>query len=335
MKKILVVILGVIILLIAGVYWYFASIHRPAEKFEWGLTFSHSHMQYLGFDWKQAYLDILNDLKPKKIRIMAYWQDVEPEPEKYDFQIAAEMLEEAGKRNVDVILVVGHKQPRWPECHHPDWYEQLSKQERDAAQLRYIKNAVEYYKQFDAIKIWQLENEALFSFGENCPPTEQDLIRKQMEIIRSLDSRPILMTDSGELGRWLPTAKLGPDIFGTTMYRVVHNPKTGYFKYPLPPSFFHFKAGLVKKFSNVEKIIGVELQAEPWFTNGADGPATTDLKTQFALMNPKMFREYIGYAKRAGFSENYLWGVEWWYWLAKEKNDWGMWEEARKLFAEK
>jgi hypothetical protein len=157
------------------------------------------------------------------------------------------------------------------------------------------------------------------------------LIKKEMDLVRSIDSRPILMTDSGELGRWLPTANLGPDIFGSTMYRVVHNPRMGYFKYPLPPYFFHVKAGIAKKFAGVDRIIGVELQAEPWFS---DDVHRTDLQTQFALMNPKIFREYIDYAKSVGFEENYVWGVEWWYWLAQKHGDWGMWEEARKLFAE-
>jgi hypothetical protein len=324
----------VIVLVLIGASAYFASLHEPAKTFTWGVTFSPAHVEYLGFDWKTAYLDMLNDLKPKKLRLMTYWEGIEPAPEKYDFSQTAEMLAEAGKRGVEVILVVGHKQPRWPECHHPDWYERLSNSEKEEAQLRYVRNAVNYYKKFDAVKVWQVENEPFLMFGENCRMTPKELILKEMELVRSLDSRPIMVTDSGELGRWLPAARLGPDIFGTTMYRVVHNPTIGYFKYPLPPSFFHAKAGIVKKFSKVDNIVGIELQAEPWFTNGADGPRTTDLETQLSLMNPKIFREYVDYAKDAGFSENYLWGVEWWYWLAKEKNNWGMWEEARQLLSE-
>ncbi|HYC80084.1 MAG TPA: hypothetical protein VEC17_03590, partial [Candidatus Binatia bacterium] len=124
-----------------------------------------------------------------------------------------------------------------------------------------------------------------------------------------------------------------PDLFGSTMYRVVHSPKLGYFKYPLPPYFFKVKAGVAETFGGpqAENIMGVELQAEPWFANGIDG---TDIQTQYALMNPKIFREYVQYAKDVGFEENYLWGIEWWYWLAHKHNDWGMWEEARNVFAQ-
>jgi hypothetical protein len=329
MKKILTTII-VAILIFVSICWYFASLYTPSEKTEWGVTFSHTHAEYLGFDWKVMFLDILNDLKPKKLRLMAYWETIESEKGKYDYSQVAEMLVEAEKRNIDVILVLGLKQPRWPECHHPAWYNDLSQPQKDQAQLEYVKNAVAYYKQFKAIKIWQIENEALFSFGEDCPQTSKDLIKQEMKIVKEADPRPILLTDSGELGRWLPSARLQPDIFGSTMYRVVHNPKAGYFKYPLPPLFFEIKAGVVKKFSPVDRIIGVELQAEPWF---ADDMFKTDLETQYALMNPVIFQEYVKYAKDVGFEENYLWGVEWWYWLAQKHGDWGMWNEGKKILS--
>ncbi|HYC79769.1 MAG TPA: beta-galactosidase, partial [Candidatus Binatia bacterium] len=196
MKKALIVIAIILALFAAGCV-YFASKYEPSSTTEWGITFSHRYAESLGYDWKVMYLDMLNDLKPKKLRLMAYWEDIEPQPNVYDFSKAALMLEEAGKRNIEVILVVGHKQPRWPECHHPDWYGSLSQEERDQAQLKMVENAVNYYKRFDAIKIWQVENEALFTFGHECPKTPVDLIQKEMEIVRKADSRPILMTDSG------------------------------------------------------------------------------------------------------------------------------------------
>jgi hypothetical protein len=320
-----------LMLLVAG--WYLQSLYTPAQTTEWGITFSQNHARYLGFDWKLMYLDMLNDLKPKKLRLMTYWENIEPEPEKYDFSDAALMLAEAEKRGIDVILVVGHKQPRWPECHHPAWYANLSEQQKQEAQLRFVKNTVNYYRQFTAIKTWQVENEALFSFGDDCPQTPLNLIQKEMQIIREVDPRPILMTDSGELGRWVPTAKLKPDVFGSTMYRVVHNPRVGYFKYPLPPTFFKVKAGLTEKLTDIkaENIIGVELQAEPWFS---DDIYRTDLQTQYALMNDKILKEYVDYAQEVGFKENYLWGVEWWYWLAHTHGDWGMWNEAKNVLVE-
>jgi len=45
------------------------------------------------------------------------------------------------------------------------------------------------------------------------------------------------------LSSWRKEWDIG-DIFGTTMYRVVWNNLMGYFRYPLPASFYKFKANL-------------------------------------------------------------------------------------------
>ncbi|MGE5392809.1 MAG: hypothetical protein ACM3NH_03645 [Candidatus Saccharibacteria bacterium] len=326
--RIIIVCLAVLLVLFLGVCSYFYLKFKPATSFEWGISFSPGHAQYLGFDWKTMYLDMLNDLQPKKLRLVSYWDETEPERGRYDFQTQEEMLIEAGKRDIDVIMVVGQKQPRWPECHHPAWYNALSGPERAQAQLEAVRETVLRLKKYPAIKVWQVENEALFDFGAECPVIDKELFRQEIAAVRALDNRPILLTDSGELGRWVPTAKMKPDILGPTMYRVVHNPKFGYFQYPLPPAFFRIKAGIVEQFTGVDRFLGAELQAEPWF---ADDMFRTDLTEQYSLMNPKIFRDNVEYARKAGFSENYLWGVEWWYWLAKKQNDWGMWNEAKTL----
>jgi hypothetical protein len=39
----------------------------------------------------------------------------------------------------------------------------------------------------------------------------------------------------------------------------------------------------------------------------------------------------MGFAKDVGFTDNYIWGVEWWAWLAQKHGDWGMWVAAKTL----
>ena len=318
----------IVILLFVLANGYFYLQFKPAENPAWGLNFSSLHAEYFGFDWKTMYLDMLNDLKPKKIRLVAYWENLEREPDLWYFQDMDEMLVEADKRGIEVILAIGHKLPRWPECHHPAWYNDLSDQEKREKQLNMVKMAVEHFRQHAAIKYWQVENEALFGFGPDCPKIDKNLLKQEIALVRNSDPRPIVLTDSGELGRWIPTAKFKPDVLGTTMYRVVHNPKLGYFEYPLPPAFFRIKAGLTKTFTGINKYTGVELQAEPWFSEDV---FRTDLDTQYSLMNPKILENYTDYAKKVGLEDNYLWGVEWWYWLAHKHNDWGMWDTAKNI----
>lgn len=325
--KVVIVIVIVIVIILPLTYFY--SQFQPSQNVVFGLTFSIPYAEYLGFDWKTMFIDIVNDLKPKNMRLMAYWENIEGERGKYDFQEIDEILIEAEKKQIDVILVLGRKQPRWPECHEPAWYKSLSDKQKEQALLIMLENAIKHFRQFQAIKIWQIENEPLFAFGE-CPRLNRELVADEIKLVKSLDPRPIMLTDSGEQGYWVKTSKLGADVFGSTMYRVVHNPRWGYYKYPLPPIFFKIKAGWLKKFTGIDRVIGVELQAEPWFVEEI---YKTDLNQQLALMNPKIFEENIAYAKSVGFSQNYLWGVEWWYWLAKKQNDWGMWEAAKRALS--
>lgn len=320
---ILVAILGLLVL--AGFfYWQF----RASAEIEWGLNFSIRQAEYLGFDWQKMYLDILDDLKPKRLRVVAYWQNLEPEPGQFTFQEFDELMLEGRKRDIEIILAVGHKLPRWPECNHPAWYENLSKAEQEERWLLMLEKAVSHFREFDVVVAWQVENEPFFPFGPECESVPRNFYEKELGLVKSLDKRPIVVTDSGEKGAWLPTALMGGEIFGSTMYReVYHHERQKYIKYPVPPALYRIKAGMVKTFSRIDRFIGVELQAEPWFaTNVFDTP----WQRQQELMNPEIFMENIEYAKKVGFAENYFWGVEWWYWAMQQGHP-EMWEAAKTL----
>ena len=71
-----------------------------------------------------------------------------------------------------------------------------------------------------------------------------------------------------------------------------------------------------------------ELQGEPY---GPELLPFYDLKLQKELMNVDRFRETIRRARKAGFQENYFWGVEWWYWLKEKHNDPSMWNKAKNV----
>lgn len=71
------------------------------------------------------------------------------------------------------------------------------------------------------------------------------------------------------------------------------------------------------------------MQAEPW---GPKQNWDLSLEEQYKSMNPEEFKKIADYTKKAGFSEAYLWGAEWWYWLKEKHNDSSMWDEAKKLF---
>ena len=84
-----------------------------------------------------------------------------------------------------------------------------------------IEEIVLRYNDSSVIKIWQVENEPFFPFGD-CPWTDKDFLKEEISLVKSLDSkgRLVLISDSGEGSFWFSAASLG-DIVGTTMYEKV------------------------------------------------------------------------------------------------------------------
>lgn len=312
----------IIILLLVGALAYLGrQTADPNRPITWGATFEKDFAQKLGLNWRAAYLALFDDLEMKNIRLAARWPDIEPQEGKYNFADLDWQIEQAAKRGAKIILAVGFKLPRWPECHMPDWVG-----DKKPALLKYIETTVNRYKNEPAITTWEVENEPFLSFGE-CPALDADLLDQEIALVKKLDNRSILITDSGELSLWVRAAKRG-DIFGTTMYRWVWNKFLGSYKYPLPPSFFRAKERIARLFVGQEKpFIVIELQGEPWTHKQI---YEISVEEQLALMPLAEFNETIDYAKQTGFSDYYLWGVEWWYYL-KEKGQGEYWERVKEL----
>ncbi len=307
------------------------GIGRPQKQIIWGLTFSSIRAEELGYDPQVLLATILTDLHPKKVRIPAYWSELEPQQDQFDFSKIENLLTETDKRGTDVIVVLGKKQPRWPECHQPDWFNSLQPNEQNSAILSMLEKSVTQLKHHQSITAWQIENEQFFEYGPNCPKTDSKLYKQELNTVAQLDSRPLITTDSGEKGLWLKSAWSGAEILGSTMYREVYHDKKGkYITYELPWWTYNIKAGLIKLFTNTDEVIGVELQAEPWLIIA--NPKATSPEEQLTHMNPDVFKNNIAYATKVGFPENYLWGVEWWYWMAREHNDSSMLNEAKTFF---
>jgi len=300
----------------------------------WGLTFSQKAARDMGADPMQIFEDILRDIKPKKVRLIAYWDELEKGKGMMDFSFLDKELGLAEKYNAEVILAVGLRMPRWPECHAPAWARDLPPGELHDYLKRYMSELVLHYKNNKNIVLWQVENEPFLLFGE-CPARPKNFLKDEIAFVRSLDnSRPILTTDGGELGVWFRASREG-DIFGSTMYRRVYprfiGPIFGLIDYPLSPGYFQVKEKLVKWWTRRpdQKFIIVELQAEPWAPKGVSNTPYEELVESFS---PEFFKETIEYAKDTGFDEYYLWGAEWWWQLKFKKNDPRYWNIAKDLF---
>lgn len=319
------------LLLVLGVFVYFNLPGQPPRADTLlGVTYSSRYARDLGVDPQKTYIALLDDLKIRHFRIPVYWDLVESRRDSYDFSEIDWQLAEAKKRDADVILSIGQRVPRWPECHIPGWAKSDTAL-REQELMDFLTVAVERYRDEDTIITWQVENEPFLVFFGECPPFDPDQLDKEIALVRKLDpSRPILTTDSGELSLWFRAARRG-DIFGTTMYRMIHKPGVGYVTYPLGPNFFLAKRALAEALTDQKNFIVIELQAEPWASGWIPH---VSLEEQFKTMDERKLSDIVTYAKRTQFPEIYLWGAEWWYWLKETKDYPAVWETAKGLFGE-
>jgi len=323
------IIFGFLIFVLIFISYFFIGVPPQAKEISWGVNFSQKHAELLGLDWKETYLALLNDLGAKNFKVAAHWDLLESEKDKYYFDDLDWQIKTAEEKEAEILLVIGMKTPHWPECHIPEWAKNFSKEEQQKEILEILEKIVLRYKNSEAIKYWQVENEPFFPFGE-CPWVDKAFLKEEINLVKTLDSqkKPIIISDSGEGSFWIQAATLG-DIAGTTMYKRVWFRQLGfYIHYPFPPTFYWRKAQIIKKFFG-KKVICIELQAEPW------GPALLydlPLEEQEKTMNFEQFKKNIEFAKKTGLDEFYLWGAEWWYWMKETQNNPEIWNEAKKLF---
>jgi len=330
-KKRLITILTLFFLLIIFIFLLFAADFSFGHEPDWGVTFSRSYALDLQLDWRQAYLAILDDLKVNHVRLSAYWDEIEPQKDQYNFTDLDWQIQQATDRGVKIILAVGRRLPRWPECHDPGWIKHYPPQDTNDEILGMIRLLVERYQSNTQVVSWQVENEPLFAWFGFCPAPDKEFLKKEIALVKSLDqTRPVLITDTGELSNWQAAADL-TDVLGTTMYRVVWNKHFGFFRYWfVPPAFYHYKALLAAAFNpNLKQVMVTELQMEPW--TGDKSMTQLTLAEQEKSFDLSQFQSNIKFARKTGFKSVYLWGAEYWYWL-KLKGHSQIWQAAQELW---
>jgi hypothetical protein len=327
LKYILIVISAIAVLF----FIYFFVGYSTPKKVNWGINYSVKQAEFLGLDPRETYIALLDDLKFRDIKISVHWDLIQPvNLYDYKFEELDWEIREAQARDAKVVLAIGMKTPRWPECHMPQWARSQEKKEQQESVLRMVTAIVERYKNNPTVSGWQVENEVLLKFGA-CPWIDEKFFRKEVALVKELDpTREVIVTDSGEVSFWMKIASIG-DKVGVTTYRKVWQQNFGfYFDYFFPPIFYERRANLVKLFFNKE-VIGSELQAEAWCPNSI---INASLEEQDRTMSLAHFKENVEFAKKIGFNKFYLWGGEWWYWLKVTHDKPEIWNEAKAMMSE-
>lgn len=320
------------ILILVGLFMVFLLLPLEPPKNDLssnGVTFSTRAVEALGLEWEEAYRAMLDDLEPDIIRLPVYWNRLETNRDTYDWTEFDRQFELLEGKKTRVLLAIGMKLPRWPECHLPEWAESLSEAEVETELFTMLQDVVSRYKDHVHLAMWQVENELLFSFGE-CPSwaSDRERLKKEILLVRSLDlSHPIMTTDSGELSTWLRTSTLPIDVLGISLYRTAYNDWHSYFDWPVNPYFYKLHLQLLRPF--VDQLVITELQMEPW------GPETVDLLESGAVERSfpvEDFANRYDFAQRTGATDIFGWGVEWWYYMDIVRNDNRYWEKAKDFF---
>lgn len=313
-KKIFLVSAGILLVIItvSGVWAQNFEQNNLQKTQSLGLTYSPRYAKQLDLDPKATFNQILTDLNPESVRLVAYWDEIEPQPNKYDFSDLDSYVDQAAHKNIPITMVTGFKVPRYPECYAPDWIDVKNTPQRQENTLKMVASVINHYEANPAITSFQIENEPLLEFGR-CPAPDLNFLQKEVAMAKSLTTKPILLTDSGELGGWKTIMQMA-NIFGITVYRNVSTPLFESYNYPFQPAFYSIKANLVPKLFgfNPPPTIIAELQTEVWFNKPI---AQTPIEAQIKRFSVQDLQQNFQFAQKTGFSETWAWGVEWWYYL--------------------
>lgn len=306
-------------------------IFTPIKNPTYGVSFSIKQAQNLGVNWEENYLALLDDLGFKNLRLMSYWDLGEEVRGEYNFTDLDWQFEEANKRNAKISLSIGLRQPRWPECHQPNWVGELPNDEWKQALYTYMQAVVERYKNNPALESYQLENEALNRWFGVCQGQDRDRLIEEYNLVKQWDpNHKIVMSLSDEHG--LALNEPIPDTYGFSVYQVVWLEKaffSGYVTYPTPIWYHRLRATVINLIQDKEIIIH-ELQMEPW---GRVDTKYLSIEEQNKSMNVDQVATNFEFGRSIGLEEIYLWGGEWWYW--REVNgDASIWNAVKEQMQE-
>jgi hypothetical protein len=335
-RRILFIVLAVIIGFTGAMYgvaqWY---IHKHSKQpLTLGASFIPDYAQSFGVDPRDTLQAMLSDLKLKQVRLVSYWEDIEPTPGKYDFSSLDWQFAMANKYGAKVSLSIGLRQPRWPECHEPDWAKAEPKSQWEPQLSQFIQATVNHYKNNPALGDYELENEFFLKVFGKCTDFDRSRLVAEYNLVKAADPKHNVIVSRSDNWVGIPVGQPTPDVFAISIYKRVWDSTFThrYFEYPLPAWFYASLAGSEEILSGRDMIVH-ELQAEPWTPNGLEIPQIS-VKEQFKSMDAKRLQSRIQYGEATGMRTIDLWGAEWWYWLKVKQGDPSVWNVVKDAVAQ-
>ncbi len=331
-NRILAIFLAFMMVLLGTLYgigqWY--ALRHAHEPLVYGASFIPRYARDFGLDPQETLRAVIDDLGVKRLRLVSYWDDGEPAPGIYDFSELDWQFQMAEAKGAKISLALGLRQPRWPECHMPEWANGLPKAAFSATLQKYMRATIERYQDSPALLEYQLENEFHFTIFTRCADNDPARLQAEYDLIRSVDPHhPIQMSLSGDFAQAI--GEPVPDRYGMALYKRLYEPRflKRYFEYPFPSWLYSYRAGIQELLKNRDSFIH-ELQMEPW----GPGPILQmSIEEQDKSMDAKRLRERFAFSQSTGLRTLDIWGVEWWYWRKTKLNDPSVWASGKAELA--
>lgn len=334
-RRIVFIIFAFLIVWTGAMYgvaqWYIHKHHD--QPLVLGASFVPDYAQSFGLDPHDTLQAMLSDLKLKRVRLVSYWKDIEPTPGTYDFSGLDWQFALAKQYGAKVTLSIGMRQPRWPECHEPDWVKAEPKSVWQPQLFKFIEATVNHYKNNPALGDYELENEFFMKVFGKCTDFTRSRLVDEYNLVKAMDPKRKIIVSRSDNWIGIPVGQPTPDEFAISVYKRVWDATIThrYFEYPLPAWFYSSLAGSEELLSGKDMIIH-ELQAEPWTPNGLE-ITQISVAEQFKSMDAKRLDARIKYGEATGMRTIDLWGAEWWYWLKVKQGDPSVWNVAKDSVA--
>jgi hypothetical protein len=329
--KIFVIILAIVFFFSSvafGISQYYVLKHRN-QPLVFGATFVPNYARYFELDPKETLQAMIDDLGIRRFRLVSYWKIHEPQPDKYDFSELDwqfDMIEAAGG---EIALAIGLRQPRWPECHGPEWAMAKTVPEWTDDLNEYMGEVIDRYKDRASLVEYQLENEYFLSVFGECPDFSRERLIKEAEYVKSKDPDTTLVISRSNNAIGFPIGEPRPDKFALTVYKRVWD-KTltkRYYEYPFPAWFYGFLAGGGEILTGKELFVH-EIQTEAWLPEGYS-MKTAPVEELYKTLNSDRLKSRMKYGVNTGMKTIDLWGVEWWYHMKTKRDAPEIWNTAK------
>lgn len=336
-QKLVSIVVVIVVITVGSMYgiaqWYIQS--EKSQPLNMGVSFIPDYAQSLGIDPQQT-MDALLGIGVKQFRLVSYWSDTEPSPGQYDFSQLDWQFKKAEAAHAKIILTVGLRQPRWPECHPPSWINLNQPDSQWQPQLEaFMTKVVQRYQRSPSLESYQVENEYFLQGFGTCTDTTRSRSRlvSEYNLVKRLDPNHPVVVSRSDNAVGIPIGQPQPDLFGISVYKRVWEAAYThrYIEYPYPAWYYGFLAGLQKIVTHKDMMID-ELQAEAWPPRGQTIPQTS-LAEQNKSLDATRLKARFQYGRATGMRTIDLWGAEYWYYRAQVLHDPSLWKVAQQEFS--